>query len=282
MKLYQRLLALLFAVLVLPVAAQGAESNSITVSYSREGQPIAGAAFQLYRMEAEYDDAQDAYASILQSGQNPVASVQTDAAGRALFSGLENGTYLLTGTPCRLGNKILYVETTLYTLPCDDGTGTPTGNITVEPKFSEEEDQPLTYRVLKLWEGDKTHPDAVQVQLYRNKTLNQTVTLDKSGSWQYSWEETDPTAVWAVVEKVPQGYDCTYARQGDTFTITNTLRAEDPTTPTETKPQETTKPTGPKLPQTGQLWWPVPFLALSGMVLFLMGWIRRKESRDEG
>lgn len=33
------------------------------------------------------------------------------------------------------------------------------------------------------------------------------------------------------------------------------------------------------LPQTGQLWWPVPLLALSGMVLFLLGWAgKRKDS----
>ena len=37
------------------------------------------------------------------------------------------------------------------------------------------------------------------------------------------------------------------------------------------------------LPQTGQLWWPVPLLAASGMMLLLLGliWNRRGRS-DEG
>lgn len=54
------------------------------------------------------------------------------------------------------------------------------------------------------------------------------------------------------------------------------------TEPTESRPPETTKPSDPKLPQTGQLNWPVPLLAVLGLVLFATGWMlcfgRRKES----
>ena len=38
------------------------------------------------------------------------------------------------------------------------------------------------------------------------------------------------------------------------------------------KPTTTTTTTGTKLPQTGQLTWPIPWLASSGMVLFILGW----------
>lgn len=50
--------------------------------------------------------------------------------------------------------------------------------------------------------------------------------------------------------------------------------------PTPTKPPE--KPGG-KLPQTGQLNWPVPVLAAAGLVLFAIGWgirFRRKQDED--
>ena len=49
----------------------------------------------------------------------------------------------------------------------------------------------------------------------------------------------------------------------------------------EVVPEETTKPTTPpakpskpsgNLPQTGQLNWPVPVLAVGGLILFLLGW----------
>ncbi len=50
--------------------------------------------------------------------------------------------------------------------------------------------------------------------------------------------------------------------------------------PEPTDPPPTTPP-GPNLPQTGQLNWPVPVLAVSGMALFTLGWMlfanRRKK-----
>lgn len=42
-------------------------------------------------------------------------------------------------------------------------------------------------------------------------------------------------------------------------------REPDPTDPTETKP-------GPKLPQTGQLNWPIPAMVIGGLALFVLGW----------
>jgi len=44
----------------------------------------------------------------------------------------------------------------------------------------------------------------------------------------------------------------------------------------ELETEEETKPSSPsgnkKLPQTGQLEWPIPWLALTGMILFVLGW----------
>lgn len=303
MKLYRRLFVLLLAALLLPLSARAAGSNSITIRYDREGQPIAGAAFQLYRMTGTYETAQDAYAAVLTTGQKPLVTAETDAQGTALFSGLDDGTYLLTGTPHKVGDKILEPEMSLLTLPGKDEAGNPLADITVQPKFEVKNDTALIeYRVIVLWEDAPTayrtlsdqwkHPEVVDVYLYRNGTLEDTVQPGRTNNWQQTWTETDPTAIWAVVEDVPDGYTARYDRDGNTFIIINTPKVEDPSEPTETepeetkpqentKPQETTKPSGPKLPQTGQLWWPVPVLALIGFVLFLLGWIRRKESRDE-
>lgn len=52
-------------------------------------------------------------------------------------------------------------------------------------------------------------------------------------------------------------------------------------------PETTVPPTtpGPDLPQTGQLNWPVPVLAASGLLLFTLGWMlrggRKKETNEE-
>lgn len=53
--------------------------------------------------------------------------------------------------------------------------------------------------------------------------------------------------------------------------------------PEEPAPQEPAAPSDPKLPQTGQLNWPVPVLAISGLVLFAAGWaLRFAGKRDHG
>ncbi len=44
-------------------------------------------------------------------------------------------------------------------------------------------------------------------------------------------------------------------------------------TPTPSTATPTPKPT---LPQTGQLWWPVPVLAIAGAAFILFGWLRRR------
>ena len=54
--------------------------------------------------------------------------------------------------------------------------------------------------------------------------------------------------------------------------------------------EQEVKPTSPpssgggggKLPQTGQLWWPVPVLAGAGLGCIAVGLLRRREDRDEG
>ena len=51
----------------------------------------------------------------------------------------------------------------------------------------------------------------------------------------------------------------------------------EPPTPETTEPVEVP----PYLPHTGQVYWPIPVLALAGIVLVLTGlFIRRRKSRD--
>lgn len=53
-------------------------------------------------------------------------------------------------------------------------------------------------------------------------------------------------------------------------------------TPSTATPTATATPTPvrdySRLPQTGQLWWPVPVLALAGAALVLVGWFRRRSN----
>ena len=58
-----------------------------------------------------------------------------------------------------------------------------------------------------------------------------------------------------------------------------------PKTDLERKVKPTAPPSsggGKKLPQTGQLWWPVPVLVCAGLGCIAVGLFRRWEARDEG
>lgn len=59
-----------------------------------------------------------------------------------------------------------------------------------------------------------------------------------------------------------------------------TVTAEDPPEEDVPEEEEPAVPSG-KLPQTGQLNWPVPVLALAGMVLFALGRRMKRKDREE-
>ena len=59
------------------------------------------------------------------------------------------------------------------------------------------------------------------------------------------------------------------------------LEREVPTKPTSPATNPTTSPGGKKLPQTGQLWWPVPVLACCGLGCIVVGLFRRRRAGDE-
>lgn len=106
-------------------------------------------------------------------------------------------------------------------------------------------------------------PLEVTVQLIGNGEIVDEVKLNKENGWQYRWKNLDGRVAWRVIENpVPDGYLPSYSEEGNLIVITNTNR--------KTTQEDSS------LPQTGLLWWPVPALALSGAVLFCIGWARIK------
>ena len=130
-----------------------------------------------------------------------------------------------------------------------------------------------TIEVEKVW-SDKGHenkrPAEIEVQLLRDGQVYDTVALDASNNWAYSWSDLEEDRDWSVKEKsMPVGYTAVTTQNGGQFTIINTY-----TPPVSDNP---------KLPQTGQLWWPIPVLISAGLVFYLIGFLRWKarKKRDE-
>jgi hypothetical protein len=165
------------------------------------------------------------------------------------------------------------------------------------------------------YESDR--PKEVTVTLFRDENEFSTVKLNADNNWKYSWTVIDDNSRWQLAERdVPDDYTVIAIQDGKVFTVTNTYEPETPeetTTPKQTtKPGETTKPSentevtttpeqttmakvgspvettttpntttsqGSKLPQTGQLWWPVSLLSICGLVLILIGYTIRRKGR---
>lgn len=273
MKLFRRML-LLFAVMVLlPFSVRAAGKNTIIVRHSRDGVAAANVVFTLYKVDKSYTDPYEAYISVVKSGKKPVSTAVTDQRGRTEFTGLADGKYLVTGGAYIVEDKVCEPEMMLVQLPAKVETDAPLNKVVVIPKYSMRENSEETvYRVMIIWDDEEStrlRPNAVSVQLFRDGKKHSIVKPDKDGNWQYTWTESDPLVPWAVQEKVPEKYKASYSRDGNTFVITNTLR------------KNTDSDSDTKLPQTGQLWWPVPMLAMIGCSLLLIGWLRRKEFQDE-
>lgn len=310
------LLSLLLLWTVLPTGAFAREpvdleqKTSLTIQY-----PCTGAKFRIYRVAAvseygeytltpEFEDYAVDLEQKDQSGWRALASTlggyverdgkaaldtkTTDADGKAYFKELSAGLYLVLGDRAEDDTYKYEAEASLIALPDLDEGDQWVYDMTASPKYEKEplkpDDNVTQKKVIKIWKDDnsKNRPKDIRVQLLKDGKVADTVTLNADNNWKYQWDNLDNSAAWQVVEQtVPSGYTVAVEKEADTFTITNTK-----TTGKTGENTNTTKPTGSstsktsksgKLPQTGQLWWPVGILSVAGMLLFLIGYIRRKQ-----
>lgn len=76
-----------------------------------------------------------------------------------------------------------------------------------------------------------------------------------------------------------EDYTVLVTQEGTTFVVTNTYDEGTPENPEQ--PENPDQPGNPTLPQTGQLWWPVPVLVAGGLLLIVIGLLRRRGNTHE-
>ena len=118
---------------------------------------------------------------------------------------------------------------------------------------------PVDRTVLKVWKDEghiEERPSEVLAALLCNGEVYEVVTLNEANSWTYHWNGLDGAKEWTVVEyTLLDKYTSSVTQDGNTFIITNTYS---------------------EIPQTGQLWWPVPMLLAVGLGMIVVGLIRRR------
>lgn len=306
-------LVAMMTVLLLPLSAFGAGSMdlnrncSLTLSYQDGDTPLAGAGFSIYlaaRMNesgeltvtdefsafnvdirGENDSEWKTLAStlegcVLRDGITPIGSGITDEKGMLSFPAGEQklvpGLYFVLGEKYRQNGRIYDAQPFMLLLPSKDAkTNDWSYDVTVNPKHEDypenSGDAAVTRKVQKVWkdkDNKKNRPKKVVIQLLRDGKVYDTVNLNKENNWRYTWENLDNTYRWTVTEKKLDNYKVKITREGTTFMVVNTWDGS------KTRPSASSG--NSKLPQTGQLWWPVPLLISAGLLLIITGLLRRR------
>jgi hypothetical protein len=222
---------------------------------------------------------------------SPLRTGTTDSNGVVSFNDLEHGLYLVAGESVIIGDTFYMPAPSLIILRDSNETGVKWQyNVNAMPKLKV---LPASMRIYRFdgtvkitWTNDdeKNRPDSVTAILYKDGEKFDSVILSSSNNWQHTWPKLSSEYKWNVTEEiVPTDYTVTYSTtdiniksefEHDTeFIINNTFVQ----TPSQTVTQEV-KPT---IPQTGQLWWPVPILSAAGLLAFGTGWKINSSKRNK-
>lgn len=191
---------------------------------------------------------------ILMDGIEADACVTSDSLSTANFTGLESGIYLVVGKEVFQDGVFYMPQVSLISL---------SGDLSVDLKY-ETSVKPSRIHVLKVWKKDnkKSRPKSIEVCLLRSDGIVvDKVVLNSDNQWSTTWDNLSTLYTYRVMEtSVPSGYKESCTREKNTIILTNTGNYTDKV---EKKDD--------KLPNSGQLWWPVPVLLFVGLVLFGLG-----------
>lgn len=197
----------------------------------------------------------------------PLATATTDEYGKAQFSNLQNGVYLICGqtfstdtTEFKFSPMIVEISYATEDLVISYGKFTATD--IPQPEKTR-------YSVKKIWKSESddslARPTSISVEIYCDGELFDTVTLNSENNWSAFWESDQTDVQWSVKEiDIPTDYTVSYSNDGTAFEVVNTYSK---TTP----PPADNPPSEPDIPQTGQLWWPVPLMIIAGILFVALG-----------
>ena len=280
------LAALLMAACTLTVSAAAFQpektgSISVTLAERSEKTPIPGAELNVYYIAdvranpdgslsylptAEFagsgialDDPELAQKLDIYLSQRELSAIRlrTDASGTAGCTDLPLGLYFIRQTNAVEG----FAPCTpfLVTVPMEHN-GAYVYAVNASPKTEVAKLTSIT--VKKVWNTNASAKaaDSVTVQLLRSGKVVESAVLNEGNNWQVTFPDLPESDAYSVQEiNVPKGFTATYKQNGYVFTVTNTST----------------------LIQTGQLVWPIPVLALLGVLLLAAGCVLLQKKRGQ-
>ena len=319
---------------------------TITLIYAHDGTAVSGVPVKLYRiadMTAGYRYALTSVFSasglqlngitsagewdvicstlesyILSKGIAADYAAFSDQNGVVSFQNLTQGLYLAQGGRTAQGGLIYTFESALISVPGrgDDGglqyqvTAVPKSQAAIPPgpddppPVKEEE-----YKILKLWKGDAEkdgRPANIEVELFCDGELYETVVLSEDNQWSYNWKTKEGSSWTAAERNIPEGYIVTVGTRENTIILTNTLIPENPPkepsdedpeipdeitdvpseeTPGASKeeepPENTSETSRPKTGDTSNILLYAILMYVSGSILILLGIAGKRKKYEE-
>ena len=292
---------------------------TITLSYVHDGTAVSGVPVKLYRIADVSAGYQYTFTSvfsasglqlngiasagewnvirstlesyILSKGISADDTVSTDQNGVVSFQNLTPGLYLAQGGRTAQGGLIYTFESAMISVPGrgDDGslqyqvTAVPKSQVSILPGPDDPPpEEEVEYKILKLWKGDAekdVRPVSIEVELFCDGELYETVVLSEENQWSYTWKAKEGSSWTAAERNIPEGYNVTVGKRENTFILTNALIPDNP--PPEEPPDETPDTSRPKTGDTSNIMLYTILMYVSGGILILLGIFGKRNKYED-
>ena len=217
--------------------------------------PIDNVEISLYKIEDNSGVAMEADTLLAYIKRENIEAdkVVLSNSNKTVFSGLEDGIYLVNISSIETKDYVYTFKSTLVELNGED--------VELSIKYEKNEKALYDLHVIKIWKNDDVNkrPDSINVLLLRGGEVYDEVVLSKDNNFRYTWSRLSNEYTWDVMEKdVPSGYTLSVDREDNTIMLTNTGSGM-------------VKSVAGDLPLTGQLRWPIPILVIVGVVCLIIG-----------
>lgn len=203
----------------------------------------------------------------------------TDENGKIVFDNLEPGMYFTSSVRTARNNIGYRFDSVLSSLPnLKDGLPVYDVEVKTKPERDNPPKEKIRYRVSKLWKDEKfekLRPENIEIEIFKNKELQETVVLNAENNWFYSWEAEDDGSEWMISENIASDkYVVLVEKRDTTFVLINQYKDE-------TSSDDNTKPEvpGDTDSDTGDSFnvsFYVVVMSLSGIALVLISIIGNK------
>ena len=253
-----------------------AERGSIAVTLEKQGTKIDGMTVLLcqiaelnntgYYPTAPFEGSGISLAGIVNNPDETAAQSVADYAmehnvetvakvaeeGTVTFSELKLGIWLVF---CNETEKYSFNPFLVF-LPYESG-GKLYFEVSSAPKVEDNKPNEINICVFKKWDDKdnaaKKRPETVTVELLNGDTVVDAAELSEANGWSHTFYSVAKDGDYSVREKSIPDYKASYSGDKENgFSVTNTY-------------------IGPKLPQTGQHWWPIILIAIAGVGFVLLG-----------